>query len=109
MIDRPELVERLMPKLEAELPMPARVTPELAGTLRADKAFRSIPLTCAITWISYGGDEAGILCKLDFGPGVENAAFASITHLRFDPRLPLAREIIAYQKHRVKRLQRQAA
>jgi hypothetical protein len=32
------------------------------------------------------------------------AVFASITHLRFDPRLPFTREIVAYQKHRVKRL-----
>ena len=47
-----------------------------------------------------------IVCKLDLGPDIENAAFTSITHLRFDARLPLAREIAAYQKHRVKRLQR---
>jgi len=33
--------------------------------------------------------------------------FASITHLRFDPGLPLAREITAYQKRRVKRLRHQ--
>ena len=39
--------------------------------------------------------------------GIEKAAFASITHLRFDARLPLAREIAAYQRHRVKRLRRQ--
>ena len=32
--------------------------------------------------------------------------FVSITHLTFDRRLPLAREIAAYQKHRVKRLRR---
>jgi hypothetical protein len=32
------------------------------------------------------------------------AVFASITHLRFDPRLSFTREIVAYQKHRVKRL-----
>jgi hypothetical protein len=32
--------------------------------------------------------------------------FASITHLRFDGRSPLTREIVAYQKHRTKRLQR---
>ena len=30
----------------------------------------------------------------------------SITHLLFDRRLPLAREIASYQKHRVKRLRR---
>ncbi|MDR3389428.1 MAG: hypothetical protein P4L92_20480, partial [Rudaea sp.] len=38
---------------------------------------------------------------------LEAATFASITHLRFDARLPLARDIAAYQKHRVKRLRRQ--
>jgi hypothetical protein len=54
------------------------------------------------------GDEGGIVCKLDLGPGVDTAAFVSITHLRFDVRLPLARAITAYQKHRVKRLQRQS-
>jgi hypothetical protein len=33
-------------------------------------------------------------------------ALVSITHLRFDARLPLAREVTAYQKNRVKRLRR---
>jgi hypothetical protein len=37
---------------------------------------------------------------------VEKAALTSTTHLRFDARLPLARDIAAYQKHRIKRLQR---
>jgi hypothetical protein len=37
---------------------------------------------------------------------IETAAFASITHLRFDARLPLARDIAVYQKHRAKRLRR---
>ncbi len=36
----------------------------------------------------------------------KNAVHVSITHLRFDPRLPLARNITTYQKHRVKNLQR---
>ena len=40
---------------------------------------------------------------------MRNEAFVSITQLRFDPRLPLARKITTYQKHRVKRLRRQAA
>ncbi len=47
------------------------------------------------------------MCRLDFAQESETAAFASITHLRFDPRLPIARDIAVYQKHRVKRLRRQ--
>jgi hypothetical protein len=50
--------------------------------------------------------KGGIVRKLDLGLDVEKAAFTSITHLRFDARLPLAREIAAYQKHGVKHLQR---
>ncbi len=48
-----------------------------------------------------------ILCKLDRGPKVENEAFVSISHLRFDARLPVTRTITTYHKHRVKRLRRQ--
>ena len=60
-----------------------------------------------ITGIHYAGDEGGIVCKLDFGTeDTDPVSFVSITHLTFDRRLPLAREIAAYRKHRVKRLRR---
>ena len=107
MIDHPDITERLIAKLNGALPIAARLTPELRDALRRQNVGSTIPEHAAITWISYAGDEGGIVCKLDLGPDVEKAAFTSITHLRFDPRLLLAREIAAYQKHRVKRLQRQ--
>jgi hypothetical protein len=109
MIDNPEQVERLLARLQAALPVPARLTPEAAATLRAQNAAGKIPPVCSITWISYAGDEGGIVCGLDFGHQTEPAVLISITHLRFDPRLPLAREITAYQKRRVRRLQRQGS
>ena len=107
MIDNPDHAERLLAKLQAALPLPARLTPELAATIQTQNPSSDIPPACAITWISYAGDEGGIVCRLDFRPEIENAAFVSITHLRSDPRLPLARDIAIYQKHRVKRLRRQ--
>ena len=107
MIDNPEQAERLLAKMQAALPLAAWVTPELAATLQAKDFATKIPSTCSITWISYAGDEGGIVCRLEFAPQTEAAAFASLTHLRFDARLPLARDIAAYQKHRVKRLRRQ--
>jgi hypothetical protein len=67
-----------------------------------------VPSDGAIAALHYMGDEGGIVCRLDLGADMQNEAFVSITHLRFDPRLPLARKITAYQKHRVKRLRRQA-
>jgi hypothetical protein len=88
------------------LSVPARVTPELAATL-LDKAYATaINSACSVTWISDAGDEGGFMCRLSFSEENENAVFTSITHLRFDPRPPIAREIVAYQKHRGKRLRR---
>ena len=48
------------------------------------------------------------MCRLEI-PSNENAVHVSITHLRFDPRLPLAQEITAYQRHRMKHLRRRAS
>lgn len=107
MIDHPDQVERLMERLNAALPIPARVTPELQTILRQPRGV-AMPASCRITWISYAGDEGGIVCRLEARPETAEAVFTSITHLRFDPRLPLAREILTYQKHRVNRLRRQA-
>ena len=106
MIDDPESTERLLARLEAALPIPERLTTELQASFLEQNAGAAIPATCQVTWVTYMGDEGGIVCKLDLGPDVEKEAFTSITHLRFDPRLPLARDIAAYQKHRVKRLKR---
>src|ERR1700761_7884086 len=101
MIDYPEQVERLMERLSTALPIPARLTPEVQMTQQ-----RGVTMTtdCSVTWISYAGDEAGIVCRLETPAETAEAVFASSTHLRFDPRLPVTREILAYQKHRVKRL-----
>ena len=57
--------------------------------------------------VTYFREGGGILCELDFGTeDADTVFFVSLTHLTFDRRLPLAREIAAYQKHRVKRLRR---
>ena len=108
MIDRPDQVERLMERLSAALPVPARVTPEVQLALKKERGV-AMPPNCSVTWISYAGDEGGIVCRVETDIAKSEAVFASITHLRFDPRLPLSREIIAYQKHRVKRLRRQGS
>ena len=107
MIDHPDITERLIVKLNDALPIIARLTPELRDMLRGQNAAAAIPAQAAVTWISYAGDEGGIVCRLDTGADTAEAVFASITHLRFDPRIALAREIVAYQRHRAKRLGRQ--
>ncbi|MCW3474687.1 hypothetical protein [Limobrevibacterium gyesilva] len=107
MIDNPITAMDLLDKLIEALPFPARLTPELQASLREQNHSGSIPTSRQVILLHYMGNEGGILCKLDLGPDVEKTAFVSITHLRFDARLPSAREITAYQKRRVKNLQRQ--
>jgi len=64
-------------------------------------------LECTVTEVMYMGDEGGVMCHLTFDEEDATEVFlTSITHLAFDRRLPVAREIAAYQKHRIKRLRR---
>jgi hypothetical protein len=107
MIDNAIQMQRLLAQLQAVLPVPTRATPELAAMLKAQN-ISNVASTATITAVSYAGDEGGIMCRLEI-PANENAVHVSITHLRFDPRLPIAREIAAYQKHRVKHLKRQTS
>lgn len=109
MIDDIEATGRLQAQIEAALPLPARPTPELLTMLRQQNPTMKLAPDCRIVALSYAGDEGGIVCKLDFGEDeTRQAAYVSLTHLRFDPRLPLARDIETYQRRRVKRLRRQA-
>lgn len=108
MIDHPDQVDRLLVALRTALPMPARMTPRLLATLRDQNPALPIAAACRITRVDYAGDEGGITCHLAREGADESGRLVvtSITHLDFDPRLPIAREIAAYQKHRSKRLKR---
>lgn len=108
MIDHPDQVDRLLVALRAALPMPARMTPRLRATLRDQNPALALVAACRITRVDYSGDEGGITCHIAREGADESGRLVvtSITHLEFDPRLPLAREIAAYQKHRIKRLKR---
>jgi len=54
------------------------------------------------------GDMGGIICGLDIGgPNTKTRHLVSITHLTFHRRVPLSREIEAYQRHRTKKLRQQ--
>jgi hypothetical protein len=104
MIDDVEKSVALVERMRAELPMRAFTTIELQRTLRRSSK-RDFPRQCSVTGIRYMGDEGGIACDLDFGfDDTKNVHIVSITHLRFDRRHSLAREIEGYCKHRIKRL-----
>jgi hypothetical protein len=106
-IDNQDQVERLLRKLAEVLPLPALATPTLMADLRKRSPTAKITLDCKVTEVMYAGDEGGIMCHLTFDEKETDEIFlVSITHLAFDRRLPAAREIAAYQKHRIKRIRR---
>ncbi|MBV9782997.1 MAG: hypothetical protein JO264_04180 [Acidisphaera sp.] len=110
-IDDPDQVGRLIEELSDHLPFAAGVTPQLAEMIRRRAPGTPIPRHCQVTWVHYGGDEAGIVCKLDLTEqgGAEDRGrqfYAPITQLLIRRGTLLARDIAAYQKHRLKRLRR---
>jgi hypothetical protein len=107
-IDHPDQVDQLLSRMRAALPMPARMTPRLLATLREQNPTLAPVAACRVTRVDYAGDEGGIVCHLAREGEDESGRLVvtSVTHLDFDPRLPLARDIAAYQKHRIKRLKR---
>ena len=107
MIDNPRQVERLLFKLRDSLPLVAVPTAPLRAIVRDQVPGTDIPPQLPVTRIDYAGDEGGIVCHLKLGEEAgSNMLVVSITHLAFNRALPLAREIAAYQKHRIKRLRR---
>lgn len=108
MIDNLRQVERLLAKLRPNLPLAATMTPALAALVWEERPDLKPSKHCSVTRLDYSGDPGGIMCRLDFKNRNKASFIVSITQLSFDPRRPEAREIAAYQKHRIKRIRRAA-
>ena len=109
MIDNQDQTERLLRKLTEVLPLSALATPPLMANLRGRSSAAEITMNCKVTSVFYLGDEGGITCQVTFDEKKEEVFLVSITHLAFDRRLAIAREIAAYQKRRIKRIRRDSA
>jgi hypothetical protein len=106
-IDNQDEVERLLRELTKAMPLSALATPALMAKLREQSSTANITPDCKVTKVIYAGDEGGVICHLAFDEEDKEEVFlVSITHLAFDRRLPVARKIAAYQKHRIKHLRR---
>ena len=104
-IDDPEKTEQLMDGLERLLPCKAAFEEKgWQHIVKEGKVPRGATPSVTIEKLSYSGDYGGILCHL-----AEHSLICSLTHLRFSPSFSLYRDITAYQKHRVKKLKKQAA
>lgn len=107
MVDDPAKMERLLERLKRSLPFSAILSPPAAAMINEQSGCRDVPPRCEVTQLHYAGDEGGIVCGLSLAIDTgDRMLFISITHLLFDRRFPLAREITAYQKHRIKRMRR---
>ena len=108
MIDDFLRVSALLSGLEGALPLHAEPIAELAAVMRRDLPGRPLPRQWRVTQVSYAGDPGGIMCRLE-EESAGRTFVVSITQLKFNARTPMAREIAAYQKHRIKWLRKMGA
>jgi hypothetical protein len=107
MIDDLQTIESLMESIRAALPMRAHVGRDVLRTLRRETPEAFLSHQCDVTEVRYAGDEGGILCTLDFDDHTSKAVYiVSITHVTFERRNPLWRDIERYKRRRIKRLRR---
>ena len=108
MIDDPDKTQKLIADMKTSMPLTARLSPSLKAIMRRQAPGVLPPDKCSVTEVFYMGEEGGISCHLDLdGRDTQDPFIASITHLTFDRRCRLFRQIDAYQKHRVKKLKKQ--
>jgi hypothetical protein len=108
MIDDPDKTDIFISKLKIALPIDAGLTNELQRLLTTKSPEIPIPARCQVIDVLNLGDDGGVACCLDIGgPETTAAHIVSITHLIFDRRSPLFREIYAYQRRRIKKLKQQ--
>ncbi len=103
MLDDPGRTSRLLAALKAALPFEVHLTPPLARLLRERRVVLPAGDRQTVSAVSYLGDAGGIVCHI-VPPGGGDVAFVSLTHVRVPPSMPLAGEVLRYQKHRAKQL-----
>jgi hypothetical protein len=107
MLDKPEKTRGLMAILEAAAPFEVALMPDLIEHLaRQQKPVVVKPIE-TVSGVSYLGDEGGIACHIK-SKDADSVIVVSLTHVRVSRTVPFASEVLAYQKHRVKKLKKQA-
>lgn len=104
MIDNQARTMALIKKMEEQLPIPARPSKEFIQDMARNNTH--IEPEVKIYSVLYMGDEGGIACTISEPKTSKQPIVVSITHLRVPLSHPLAKEILRYQKHRVKKLKR---
>ena len=108
MLDHPEKTARLLAALKAAVPFDVELAPSLVEYLRAENIANADRTEQVVSNLSYAGDEGGILCHLSRSDETGSALVVSLTHLRVPRSNPLAAAVVDYQKHRLKKIKKQA-
>jgi hypothetical protein len=107
MLDKPDKTRELMAILEAAAPFEVALMPDLIEHLaRQQKPVVVKPME-TVSEVSYLGDVGGIACHVQ-PEDADSVIVVSLTHVRVSRMLPFAAEVLAYQKHRVKKLKKQS-
>ena len=106
MLDNPEKSARLLAALKTAVPFEVELEPLVVKQLQADKV--AVASRQIVSDLSYLGDEGGIMCHLSRSEETGRALVVSLTHVRVPRSMPLAAAVLDYQKHRVKKLRKQA-
>jgi hypothetical protein len=107
MIDALGKTRQLLAGLEAALPFDVDLSSSLLACLREQQPSASLGPRQTVSKISYAGDEGGIVCHISPQNG-QGAIIVSITHVRMPASLPFAASVLDYQKHRIKKLKKDA-
>lgn len=103
---RPPDARQLMKEIEAHLPLPVYVTPEVADTLRQKGNEVDDGEEFQVTSVMDSGEMGGIMCATQ-SKDKKTVFWSSLTHLRIGADHPLKASIVAYQIDRVRKLARQ--
>jgi hypothetical protein len=103
MIDNYTKAMKLVEKMKAHLPIPARPEKAFIRTMRENRTKVTPGQELQIESVLYLGDEGGIACAVEW-PGQEMAVIVSLTHIHVEESHPLAKDIQAYQIERSQRL-----
>ena len=107
MLDHPEKTPRLLAALKAAAPFEVELAPSLIEHLQAKNVANADRMHHVVWDLSYAGDEGGIMCHMSRSDETGKALVFSLTYIRVPRSMPLARAVIDYQKHRVKKLKKQ--
>jgi hypothetical protein len=103
---KPPSAQQLIKEIEAHLPLPVHVTPEVSRSLREQGKDVSADEELQVSSVYDSGEMGGIVCAIEIEDQKEVLAI-SLTHLRIGADHPLRAKIMAYQKARVRKLMQQ--